>query len=113
MGIICSIFSDMVAILILETILAGSVIVSAFKNVKKPGNSLSVTRGETSMAFVFSVYGILSIFFASALSVTESFKGYKVFLLLVDYVGLAYLFFFNSWFRNICLFRLRQRVYED
>lgn len=57
-------------------------------------------RGEPSMNFLVGVYGVATVVCALSVQVAEAFCGYKVFFILLDYVILTYLFFFNSWFRN-------------
>lgn len=73
---------------------------------------LKVARGEKSMTILYVAYALMTVAVTLTVQVTESAQGYRVGLILFDYLALAYLFFFNSWFRNRLL-RLLGRVYED
>lgn len=67
---------------------------------KQSGATASVKRGETSWSNLYIAYGIVSIVLIQIISISESFKGHKVGLSLVDIAALIYLFFYNGWFRN-------------
>lgn len=71
-----------------------------------------VSRGERSMTIIYVVYGVGTVALTLAVQVAEAVVGYKVVIITFDYVVLSYLFFFNSWFRNLLLGLLR-RVHED
>jgi hypothetical protein len=45
-------------------------------------------------------WGILSLIFVEVNNMTESMKGYKTVITLLDIAALLYLCFFTSWFRN-------------
>jgi hypothetical protein len=60
----------------------------------------SVKRGEKSWNYFYLAYGVLSVIFIQVISLSESGKGYKVYIALVDLGTLLYLGFFNGWFRN-------------
>ncbi|HZN03451.1 MAG TPA: hypothetical protein VFD06_07655 [Candidatus Polarisedimenticolia bacterium] len=73
---------------------------------------LKVARGDKSMTILYVAYALLTVAVTLTVQVADSAQGYKVGLIVFDYLALAYLFFFNSWFRNRLL-RLLGRVYED
>lgn len=59
-----------------------------------------VKRGSESWSSFYLVYGVLAVVFVEINSTTESLKGYKTLITLLDLGGLFYLCFFSSWFRN-------------
>lgn len=67
---------------------------------RRGGITAVAIRGEKSMTFLYVVYGVAAVIFALAVQVSEAAKGYKVAIVVFDYLALTYLFFFNSWFRN-------------
>jgi hypothetical protein len=73
---------------------------------------LKVARGEKSMTILYVAYALMTVALTQTVQVADGVEGYKVALILFDYLALCYLFFFNSWFRNRLL-RLLGRVYED
>jgi len=72
----------------------------------------TVYRGNHSMNFLYIVYGVATVVFALSIQVSEALVGYKVLLLVFDYLVLTYLFFFNGWFRNR-LFTIQVRIEKD
>jgi len=73
---------------------------------------LKVARGEKSMTILYVAYALMTVAVTSTVQVADEAQGYKVGLIIFDYLVLAYLFFFNSWFRNRLL-RVLGRAYED
>jgi cytochrome c biogenesis factor len=73
---------------------------------------LKVARGEKSMTILYVAYALMTVALTATVQVADEAQGYKVALIVFDYLALCYLFFFNSWFRNRLL-RLLGRVYED
>ena len=73
---------------------------------------LKVARGERSMTILYVAYALMTVALTATVQVADEAQGYKVGLIVFDYLALCYLFFFNSWFRNRLL-RLLGRVYED
>jgi uncharacterized protein (DUF58 family) len=63
-------------------------------------SGFEVTRGETSLTFLYVAYGIVTVIYALVIQVAESAHGYKVLLMALDYAALTYVCFFNSWARN-------------
>jgi hypothetical protein len=62
--------------------------------------TLSVTRGDKSMAYFYGAYGALSgVLVALSLSADVA-KDYRVLWTLWDLVLVAYVCLLNSWFRN-------------
>ncbi|MFQ5465590.1 MAG: hypothetical protein ACE5EI_06655 [Thermodesulfobacteriota bacterium] len=70
------------------------------KRKRDTGSKLSVVRGEKSWNYLYLAYGISSVVVIQIISVSESGKGYKVFITVLDMGVLFYLTFFNGWFRN-------------
>jgi hypothetical protein len=109
------IIQDQYVLALLHLVLLGFVLYSIFASVRtklKSGPNLKVIRGEKSMTYLYVIYGVITLIFALAVQVSRSGEGYKVGIILVDYVFLTYLFFFNSWFRN-WLIGKKQRIEED
>ncbi len=80
---------------------------------RRSGSTLTVRRGDHSMNFLYIMYGTATIVFALSVQVSEAFKGYKVLLVIFNYLALTYLFFFNSWLRNRILFPIMLRIEKD
>ena len=103
-----SMMSDLYFILLIQFCLAVLLIYSLFrqwvvrrreiKNQKDAPSS--VERGETGWSYLYIAYGVFSIILTQIISVSESFKGHKVAIILADLTALIYLFFYNGWFRN-------------
>ena len=83
------------------------------KKRRRGGSSATVKRGDHSMNFLYIMYGTATIVFALSVQVSEAFKGYKVLLVVFNYLALTYLFFFNSWLRNRILFPIMLRIEKD
>ena len=75
--------------------------------------SLTVIRGDHSMNMLYIMYGTATIVFALIVQVSEAFKGYKVLLIVINYLALTYLFFYNSWLRNRILIPIMLRIQKD
>ena len=73
---------------------------------------VKVARGEKSMTILYIAYALMTVALTQTVQVADEAQGYKVGLIMFDYLALCYLFFFNSWFRNRLL-RVLGRVYED
>lgn len=69
-------------------------------------------RGDRSMNFLYVGYGVVTVVYTLGIQVAEAFCGYKVIFIVLDYLVLTYLFFFNSWFRNK-LFGIHARIQKD
>lgn len=73
----------------------------------------TVKRGAGSMGALCFSYGVITTAYALAISASECI-GYKATLIIIDYVVLTYIFFFNSWFRNYIVFnKWLKRIRED
>lgn len=72
----------------------------------------TATRGEESMKLLWVSYGVVTAVFTLAIQLAEAAKGYKLFILFIDYILLTHLFFFNSWFRK-WLFRKLKGIRKD
>jgi len=129
--------TDLGVVLVAEFVLAALFFIAVAKDVRssrprndakvrrgeKSMNSLNVTcgiatdaevrRGEKSMNSLYVMYGIVTVVYSLLVQVAEAFEGHKALLIAVDYVGLTYLFFFSSWFRNKIFFPMLGRVRQD
>jgi len=75
---------------------------------------LTVKRGERNMGALCFFYSVVTIAYALAISTSECIVGYKATFIVIDYVALTYIFFFNSWFRNDIVFnKWLKRIRED
>ncbi len=72
----------------------------------------TATRGDRSMNFLYVGYGLATVVYTLSIQVADAFLGYKAMFIVLDYMGLTYLFFFNSWFRNK-LFGIQDRIQKD
>jgi len=73
---------------------------------------LKVARGDKSMTILYVAYALGTVALTLTVQVADAAQGYKVAIIVFDYLALCYLFFFNSWFRNRLL-RILGRVFED
>ena len=73
----------------------------------------TVTRGQESMNALYVMYGVATVAYSLAVDVADFAQGHKTTIIVLDYVVLTYLFFFNSWFRNSVVFRALRRMRED
>ncbi len=77
------------------------------------GIQLTVKRGEKSMTFLYVSYGVVTIVYSLAIDVSQCAVGHKTTLIVLDYIVITYLFFFNSWFRNSIVLRTLTRLEKD
>lgn len=77
------------------------------------GIQLTVKRGERSMTFLYVSYGVVTIVYSLAIDVSQCAVGHKTTLIVLDYIVITYLFFFNSWFRNSIVLRTLTRLEKD
>lgn len=76
-----------------------SITIEYYRSQKK-GPTLSVERGEKSMMLLYGSYAAVNgIIIAICLS-TDAAKNHRVFFVIFNSLILAYLFLYNSWFRN-------------
>jgi hypothetical protein len=93
--------TDAYAILAVEVLVSGLVLVSAFKSLQKSkGVRLSVTRGTESRKKFGVAYGFGSVLILQLINSSEAFIGHKVLLSLFNLAALFYLCFLSGWFRN-------------
>ncbi|MFA6499726.1 MAG: hypothetical protein WCV64_10405 [Desulfurivibrionaceae bacterium] len=111
--------TDICVILILEISVAIFVLWAAYKDhsIRKSeqaeGISPEITRGETSMGALYTVYGATIASFLVLIDKTLGIEGHKVILIIINFFCATYLFFFSTWFRNSVFFPLVQRVRKD
>jgi len=110
--------TDLGVVLIAEFVLAALFFIAVAMHVRSfrlrnARGHLEVRLGEQSMNSLYVMYGIITVVYSLLVQVAEAFEGHKALLIAVDYVGLTYLFFFSSWFRNRILFRMLERVRQD
>lgn len=72
-----------------------------------------VIRGEKSMNFLYVSYGVVTIVYSLAIDVSECALGHKTTLIILDYIVITYLFFFNSWFRNSIVLKVLTGLEKD
>jgi hypothetical protein len=65
------------------------------------------------MNALYVLYGFATITLGLAIDVADCVLGYKAALVLLDYLILTYLFFFNVWFRNAIVFAGLQRIQRE
>jgi len=114
-------YSDAVVLKAAEIILLFVLFLSMLKELviwikkkrRRGGGSLSAKRGDHSMNFLYIMYGTITIVFALSVQVSEAFKGYKVLLIVFNYLALTYLCFFNSWLRNRIFLPIMLRIEKD
>jgi len=101
-----SIFSDQVLFWVMQVCIFVIFVVAVVLHIKEKlskgqgGISLSVERGNESMAVFYGSYAALNgLLVALCLSV-ETIKGYRVFWVVIDTVFPAYICLFNPWARN-------------
>ncbi|MCJ7650209.1 MAG: hypothetical protein MUP85_16495 [Candidatus Lokiarchaeota archaeon] len=92
-----------------------SILIELVMRVKRGRGSsfLTVTRGDHSMNMLYIMYGTVTIVFALIVQVSEAFEGYKVLLIVINYLILTYLFFYNSWLRNRILLPIMFGIKKD
>lgn len=111
--------TDLYAISLLEAALvlftAYAVVIDARNRVRErtAEASATVTRGNKSMAALYTVYSASVAACLVLINNASSVEGHKVALIVVDYLCITYLFFFSSWFRNAVFFPLADRVRKD
>ncbi len=65
------------------------------------------------MGRLYVGYAVTAGLYYLIVQVAEAGQGYKALFILLDYVALTYLFFFNSWFRNAIAFPIAGSVETD
>jgi hypothetical protein len=101
--------TDAYAILAVEVLVIGLVVVSAFKSLRKSkGVRLSLTRGPESRKKFGVAYGFGSVLILQLINSSEAFVGHKVLLSLVNLAALFYLCFLSGWFRNKIIGRINR-----
>ncbi len=67
---------------------------------RKSGFSGTLTRAPQEMGKFHTTYVALSFLLVLIILNVEILKDYKVFFILINIISLAYLCYFNGWFRN-------------
>jgi len=70
------------------------------KKHKTRGSSASVIRGEKSMSKLHSVYVAMTFLIVLVILNVQIIENHRVIFIVIDVGVLAYLCFFNAWFRN-------------
>ena len=111
--------SDPYVMLVVQLVILVFASYAAFRDrkIRKPkrgdGISAEVTRGENSMAALYTMYGATV---ASCLVLIDNacgLEGNKVALIVVYFLCATYVYFFSTWFRNSVFFPLMQHVRKD
>lgn len=93
--------TDLYAILGVELILAGLVLISILQPLRRNnGISIQVKRGPESRRRFGIAYGFGSVLLLQVINSSAAFTGHKVLLSLANLAALFYLCFFSGWFRN-------------
>lgn len=67
----------------------------------KRGNGIAVKRGAKGRSIIVKISSVIISFFVfQIVDSTETLKEYRIILILVNLFIVAYLCFFNDWFRN-------------
>lgn len=72
--------------------------------------SFTVQRSEESMNSLYVLYGVITVLLSLAIQVSGVAS--KVFLIVIDYLLVTYLIFFNMWSRNKVL-RALNKIREE
>ena len=78
-----------------------------------PGVNLTVDRGDRSLTWLYFTYATATVACGLAVQVSETMKGHKVCVIVLDYLAMTYLFLFNAWFRNSVVFQLLGIASQD
>jgi hypothetical protein len=114
-----SMCSDKLVVVVMEVLLLSIFLISGLRAVMIYFHQISSSalavgeRSVQSMTFLFTVYGVTTLIYTLAVQAADAFKGNKVLIIILNYVALTYLFFFNPWFRNSILFPLFLRISRD
>ena len=100
-------------VLLLLIILSLSAKVRATWRYRHGAIKMTIKRGDVSMNALYVWYGIATVAYILAVSVSESAEGHKTTLIALDYVCLTYLFFFDPWFRNSIVLKWSGRIKKD
>lgn len=98
--------TDFVSLVVVHVLLAALFAVSVVRtlqdwlHLQREGLAIEFKRGEQSMTSLYVLYGFATVALTLAVQVSECFQGNKCTIIILDYLLLTYLFFFNSWFRN-------------
>ena len=94
--------SDKMMFWILQLSLISLVIVSIFKksNINRGSVSISIDRGEGSMAIFYGAYITISGLLVSICLSVEFIKDYQIIWIVIDVSIAAYICIFNTWSRN-------------
>ena len=109
--------SNLCVLLLIEaTLVLFSVAMSLLEAVdkqRKGAATATVIRGERSMGALYSVYLAASASLFLLVDATPEVDDYKVALIVLNFVALAYLFFWCPSFRNRVFFRIKASVVRD
>ena len=72
-----------------------------------------IIRGEKTMKAIYVIFTLALAVSTFVVSETELVKEYKLEIMAINCIVLIYLFFFNSWFRNIVFFKIKRRITRD
>ncbi len=100
------------AILVLFFVSYAILDIVAYRRSRYASVKLDVERGPESMNMLFVMYGVATLVYSIAIQVADYAQGHRSTLIIVDYILMTYLFFFNSRFRN-ALIRLYIRLKKD
>lgn len=111
--------TDFISLIVIHIVLFLLIILSIRARIRASwrrrhgASKLSVTRGEEGMNALHVWYGITTVAYSLAVSVSTFAEGHKTTLIVLDYTCLTYLFFFDAWFRDSIALKWSRRIKTD
>lgn len=111
--------TDLWVIVVLQRVLVVFTSYTAWRDVqmrrleRTAAYKAEVTRGEESMASLYTVYGAAVATILVLMNNAYRIEGHKVVLIVLDVSCVTYLFYFSTWFRNAVFFPLLGQVRKD
>jgi hypothetical protein len=111
--------SDVIVLALIEVALATFAIYAALRDARirrldrTAEATAEVTRGEKSMNALYTAYAASIASSLVLVSNAAGIEGHKVVLIVIPFVCLTYLFYFNTWFRNSVFFPIARRLRKD
>lgn len=87
--------------------------VFGFFKARNGASKLTVTRGDKSMAMLYTVYASTLACLYLLVSEISCLESNRVAIISANFLMTTYLFMFSAWFRNSVFFRLAERIKEN
>lgn len=106
---VSALLSDAVLFFVLEGVIAALVFYAFAKNLflmwreKRIGVFPQTTRGSTAMKIFYGAYEAATAILVVIPLTVEAAEGYRIAFAMLNFLAIAYLCFFNPWFRNAML----------